>query len=63
MVMNSRAPERAISVESPCISVCTVDDAGVCLGCGRTLDEIANWLNLSPEERAKIMIRIADNPD
>ena len=29
-----------MSVESPCIRHCTLDDADICLGCGRTLDEI-----------------------
>jgi uncharacterized protein len=31
-------------VPSPCVSICTMDAAsGLCLGCGRTLDEIAAW--------------------
>ncbi|MEO8305257.1 MAG: DUF1289 domain-containing protein [Betaproteobacteria bacterium] len=31
-------------VASPCISVCVMDAAGeVCIGCCRTLDEIAAW--------------------
>ena len=33
-----------MSVPSPCISVCRIDPAtGWCLGCARTLDEIAAW--------------------
>jgi predicted Fe-S protein YdhL (DUF1289 family) len=31
-------------VPSPCVSICTMDAAsGLCLGCWRTLDEIAAW--------------------
>ena len=31
-------------VPSPCICVCTMDPAtGLCIGCYRTLDEIAGW--------------------
>ena len=31
-------------VASPCISVCVMDAAGeICIGCFRTLDEIAAW--------------------
>ncbi|WP_137861399.1 MULTISPECIES: DUF1289 domain-containing protein [unclassified Sphingomonas] len=31
-------------VESPCVSICVMDAAtGWCIGCGRTLDEIARW--------------------
>ncbi len=34
----------AENIPSPCISVCRMDDAGsLCLGCYRTLDEIARW--------------------
>jgi predicted Fe-S protein YdhL (DUF1289 family) len=29
--------------ESPCIKICTLDAAGWCTGCLRTLDEIASW--------------------
>jgi predicted Fe-S protein YdhL (DUF1289 family) len=33
-----------MTVPSPCISVCRVDPVtGWCLGCARTLDEIAAW--------------------
>lgn len=45
----------APSIESPCIRLCTVDPAtGLCLGCGRTLDEIAGWTSLSAGERQAI---------
>jgi len=29
--------------------------AGLCIGCGRTLDEIARWAGMSDAERAAIM--------
>ena len=44
------------SIVTPCVMVCTVDGAsGLCLGCFRTLPEIATWSRMSDEERAKIM--------
>ena len=47
-------PPRAIA--TPCVMVCTVDGAsGLCLGCLRTLPEIATWSRMSDAERAKIM--------
>jgi predicted Fe-S protein YdhL (DUF1289 family) len=51
------APKRAAAmIESPCIKVCTVDaGTGRCLGCGRTIDEIARWTAMSAAERARIM--------
>lgn len=36
---------------SPCIKVCTYDDEGFCLGCGRTAEEVAGWRNLTEEEQ------------
>ena len=43
-------------IESPCINICTLDArSGLCLGCGRTIDEIARWVALGAAERARIM--------
>jgi len=36
---------------SPCLSICTLDEAAVCMGCLRTLDEIRNWAKLSGTEQ------------
>lgn len=42
--------------ESPCIHVCTVDPASrLCVGCGRSLDEIGRWVEMTPAERRSIM--------
>jgi predicted Fe-S protein YdhL (DUF1289 family) len=44
------------AIESPCNKVCTVDKAsGLCIGCGRTLAEIATWASVSSGERTRIM--------
>lgn len=40
---------------SPCISVCTLDERGVCRGCFRTLGEISGWLRMSGEERLLVL--------
>ena len=43
-------------MKSPCIQVCQMDpQRGVCIGCCRTLDEIARWGGLSQAEQEKIM--------
>jgi hypothetical protein len=31
---------------------------GLCIGCGRSLDEIARWVDLTPAERARIMAQL-----
>lgn len=41
-------------VESPCVKVCVLDQHNVCVGCGRTLEEIAAWSRAAPEEQRAI---------
>jgi hypothetical protein len=48
-------------MESPCVKVCLFDPvSGLCSGCGRTLDEIAQWASFGDEDRRRIM---ADLPE
>jgi len=43
-------------IQSPCNRVCTLDPAsGICLGCGRSLAEIAGWTQMSDAERERLM--------
>jgi predicted Fe-S protein YdhL (DUF1289 family) len=43
-------------LETPCLNICLLDqDTGTCLGCGRTLSEIARWATMSDAERRAIM--------
>ncbi len=43
-------------MESPCVKICTYEPgAGICLGCGRTLAEIAEWAAFGDAERRRIM--------
>jgi hypothetical protein len=43
-------------IETPCIKICTLDARqGLCLGCGRTIDEIARWPTMSASERTRVM--------
>ncbi|CAN5187936.1 hypothetical protein BH11PSE2_BH11PSE2_17630 [soil metagenome] len=47
-------PPKAIA--TPCVKVCIVDGkSGLCLGCFRTLPEIAQWGRFSDEHRAKVI--------
>ena len=47
-------------VESPCINVCKIEN-DVCIGCGRTLEEIAHWTSITNEERKLINERVSNN--
>ena len=43
-------------IETPCVNICTLDArSGLCLGCGRAVDEIARWAAMSAFERRRIM--------
>lgn len=42
--------------ETPCIAVCFIDPkAKLCLGCGRSLPEIARWHRMDNSERLSVM--------
>jgi predicted Fe-S protein YdhL (DUF1289 family) len=48
-------------MESPCIKICVFDPvSGRCSGCGRTLDEIAQWSSFSDAERRRIMAELPE---
>jgi hypothetical protein len=50
---------RLMMIESPCNKICTLDArSGLCLGCGRTVDEIARWSAMSAAERARVMTEL-----
>jgi predicted Fe-S protein YdhL (DUF1289 family) len=44
-------------IESPCISVCRYDNE-VCVGCGRTVDDITNWYDMTDDEKQAVLNRI-----
>ena len=43
------------AVLSPCTGVCQLDDNGLCDGCLRTGNEIAQWSQMNDDERLRIM--------
>jgi len=47
------------NIESPCNNVCAVDPvSALCVGCGRSLAEIAGWIGIGADERARIMAEL-----
>jgi predicted Fe-S protein YdhL (DUF1289 family) len=49
-----------MSKETPCIAVCFIDPkTKLCLGCGRTLPEIARWGKMESTERLDVMATLA----
>jgi predicted Fe-S protein YdhL (DUF1289 family) len=46
---------RPATAASPCIGVCRLDEgSGVCVGCYRTIQEIARWGSMGRDERARV---------
>jgi len=44
---------------SPCVGVCVLDEGeGLCVGCGRTIAEIGNWLKFDDAERAAVFTQL-----
>lgn len=60
--MNSNTPGTTTNwPASPCIGVCELDETeGLCSGCGRTVAEISNWLELSADARTAVFEQLAD---
>ncbi|WP_373258218.1 DUF1289 domain-containing protein [Brevundimonas sp.] len=59
MSPSPQGPPRSIA--TPCVQVCVVDGASsLCLGCYRTLSEIAGWSELTDAERAAIMAELPE---
>ncbi len=42
-------------MSSPCVKICVVDPVGgLCIGCGRTVEEISLWREMAESERAQV---------
>jgi uncharacterized protein len=49
---------------SPCVGVCIIDPAsGYCLGCARTIPEIAGWLDFTAEEKRRLLETLAERKE
>jgi len=47
-------------VASPCISVCRMDgETALCVGCLRTIEEIAAWGALDDDARRNVLAEVA----
>ena len=44
-------------IDSPCTNECATD-GNKCISCGRTIDEIINWTELSDEQKQAVLDRI-----
>lgn len=51
--------EYSVAVESPCIGICKyAPNTRICVGCGRTDEEISRWMFLSNSEKQQIVEKL-----
>lgn len=48
--------EPASAIDSPCIRNCCLDKQDVCIGCGRTVQEIVHWGDAGAAEKQTILL-------
>lgn len=51
------------AVLSPCVGICSLDAAGLCVGCRRTAAEIAAWTLMDDAARLRVMESLASRDD
>ena len=45
--------------DTPCIAICsTTQGDDICKGCGRTFEEVTNWVIMTQEEKDTVWTRI-----
>lgn len=50
-------------VQSPCVSICALDENDLCIGCHRTSDEIMNWPRFDNEQRQEVLEKVAQREE
>ena len=51
---------KSAMVKSPCVEVCQLNTGrGMCIGCFRTLDEIARWSEMNEAQREAVIAALA----
>ncbi len=49
-------PMSRAGVSTPCVKICVVDPvSALCVGCGRSVAEIASWRDMNEAERVAVM--------
>jgi len=44
-----------MTILSPCVRNCCLDEQEVCIGCGRTVQEIIRWGDVEDKEKLEIL--------
>jgi predicted Fe-S protein YdhL (DUF1289 family) len=46
--------------QSPCISVCVLDENDICTGCFRSAEEITDWSMATSEQKREVLRRVRE---
>ena len=47
-----------MTIQSPCLARCGLNDDEFCMGCFRHIDEIVGWANTSDSNKSKIIAKL-----
>lgn len=47
--------QKNISISSPCIRKCCLNEVDICLGCFRHIDEIVGWKGYNDKEKLSLL--------
>ncbi|MEH6550935.1 MAG: DUF1289 domain-containing protein [Pseudomonadales bacterium] len=43
------------SPQSPCVSICVLNEEDICVGCYRSSDEIIRWSGCTDEQKTEVL--------
>ena len=46
-----------MKTDTPCVNICRLDDQRICVGCFRSVEEIAGWSRMTELEKAAVTLR------
>jgi len=46
-------------VPSPCVDICALDEKDICIGCGRSADEILDWGIMTNDKKRQVLKNIS----
>ena len=49
----------SLSADSPCTGRCELSETDSCIGCGRTVSEIGQWVSLTQSQRQQLLHELA----
>ncbi len=45
-----------MTISSPCVRNCCLDQQDICLGCGRSVEEVVRWSDADNKEKLQILM-------